>query len=142
MLPVHIKSPTAQTQHFFGWLGNCPKLRPKTSMPRDCDIFKWLSLWIGLIVHNHTIFQWLILVFFSHGETQRKINTVSCQITRIWGGGGWQGLTLWLFFFWIAQNARGWCKYHGIDMERRYQRPYDFHWKCSFAMNFRNWHDN
>ena len=81
MLPVHIikiptfKSPAAQTQYFFGWLGNCQNFRPKNSMP-DFDVFKWRSSWTGLIVCNHTIFQWLISIW------SWDANNKYCQLRR------------------------------------------------------------
>ena len=131
MLPVHIikiptfKSPAAQTQYFCGWLGNCQNFRPKNSMP-DFDVFKWRSSWTGLIVCNHTIFQWLISIWSWDAnnkyckillfQLRRKAKRGLLQITRM----GWRNA---FTVFWIAQDARGWSKYHGINVERRDQRP-------------------
>ena len=133
MLPVHIikiptfKSPAAPTQYFFGWLGNFQNFRPKNSMP-DCDVFKWRSSWTGLIVCNHTIFQWLIPIWSWDAnnkycqillfQLRRKAKRGPLARLREWGEGG-NALTV----FCIAQDARRWSKYHGINVERRDQRP-------------------
>ena len=62
----------------------------------------------------------LITSIVSYGEKQ---SADSCQITRMGegeeGGGGGNALTV----FWIAQDARGWSKYHGINVERKDQCP-------------------